>query len=579
MRPKLQRTKTGFKVQPVHPVTGNRITISGRTEAEVWARYEILLKARSELRNGVTTPGEASASSMRAVVGGPVTVKFLWDRHVSTLATTWKPKASAYWKCHLADELGERRAWELNQTEAERLLMRLRAHRTERGATIAPKTVSNIWATLSAAFSRGVRDRLIPGLPWADWRPKFERWKPRRALARSPEELSALALEGARRDVKGATAGHFSDLALRIIVCALCGLRQGEAAGLGWDACSIDVEPALVHVNVQAIDGWRTKFPEWERPQSLPKHGKIRVQLLHASAVAALRAQRERVRSAGWYRIDGPVFPSRGGRWRSEAEVIDPELFRSVVEACGFPNVGEWTPHSLRHSFASLELVANKGNLMAVKERTGHGSVRILEGYLHAMGHGLSSSAIPVLAPELMAAAGAPSALLLPAGTMRQGVKFTPEDAAEVARSAALAAMARTDKPLLDVVCVTVEDGARVDAERKTAARAVRLQTRKAWAKGAAQMVPLAKRWLLEGGAGRGRPKEITAGAQLAYIQAYSQGKRDAPGDAQGAKMAGASARSAYLARWARSLGMARAALARTAGRGESEAEGPEGGA
>ena len=534
-------------VQAVDPVSGRRVRVVGRTRAEMESRYEVLLRARSELRVGLAEPAEAAAAVARSTTGGPVTVEAVWRAHVSTLSETWAPKARSYWTRHLV-ELHDRRAWELTQTVVETWLNCVRSR-------VSHKTAENVWHVLAAAMRRAVRDRLLPALPWGDWKPRVERWKPRREAARSPEELHALVLAAARDDLVAHRAGRHADLALRVAVLALVGLRQGEAAGLGWDDLSLDTEPCIVAVTRQALDGWRERHPDWDRPRSPPKWGKRRTLALHPSAVAALRAQRDRLRAVGWYRPDGPVFPAKGGAWRSHAMVISPTRFRAVVEAAGLPNVGNWTVHSLRHSFATLEMVANGGDLRAVQARTGHGSLRVLEGYLHSVKRGLPASAIPALAPGLLSAIGADEApLVLP--TAR--VTYRPEDAAELAREASLLVFRRTEGPIIDTVASTVDDRREVDEARARERAERRTRTRAEWARGAAALVGLASRWLASGGGGGVRPVEVTKGAELAYTRGYAAAKRRGAPPAE-ARDAGAKERAAHLAKWARALGMARA--------------------
>jgi integrase len=177
---------------------------------------------------------------------------------------------------------------------------------------------------------------------------------------RSAEELVALVRAARERDA--ATSGasqRYADLAERVTICVLLGLRKSEATALGWDDVEID-NPAAAWVRLRhrTQNGWRERHPEWTRPRDLTTQGTARTVRLSACQGVALWAQRENVRRAGLYYPDGPVFPAvRDGAaaWRSTWTIIDTEReLRPCVKAAGLPNVEGWDMRSLRISCRTI---------------------------------------------------------------------------------------------------------------------------------------------------------------------------------------------------------------------------------
>lgn len=149
----------------------------------------------------------------------------------------------------------------------------------------------------------------------------------------------------------------------------LTGLRLGEAAGLCWDAVDLDSPtPSLRIVRTLA---WHYKTKEPYLQDAAKTEDSIRVVSISG---AVLRVLRE-VRSEGHCPTDR-VFVTRRGRMLLDNTVR--ANFNRAFEAAGLPWSGT---HIARHTFATLGLLSDPGNLGGVQAALGHKSQRQTEVY------------------------------------------------------------------------------------------------------------------------------------------------------------------------------------------------------
>lgn len=378
-----------------HPVTGARITISARTAGEL---AELVARVRyitHEYRVGRLTSGDASNDLALVQQGKPprargaaLTFGDAWRAYEETIVHPHaRSKLRGVWKLHLA-ELDKEPVTAFNNGRLDALI----AGWTAKG--LSPRTVRHtLWAFLSAAIRYAHRSRWIERLPWDNFQPPRAPVRRRPAAATELADFAALVALARGDDALDEEKGRLGDLARRILVLGLCGLRNGEGAGLGWDR--IDFDADTITIDCQAIDQWQRYFPDKARPDfpvKNPRESGPLVQRLHPDARAALLEQREALRARGWYRPDGPVFPTRDGSWRKNANCIYPEDMKTLAVRAGIPNAARWVTHSLRHSTATLELL-HGGAPRIVQRRIGHASLRMLEQYAHGGDGG--PSAIP----------------------------------------------------------------------------------------------------------------------------------------------------------------------------------------
>lgn len=142
-----------------------------------------------------------------------------------------------------------------------------------------------------------------------------------------------------------------------VLTLAYCGLRIGEAIALR--AGSVDLDAHELHVTEAIIEG-----DDGKPTLGLPKGGKIRVVGIPEFLVMELK-----VLKSGLDEED-LMFPSPRGdlivayNWRER-------VFRPAVKAAELP--AGTTPHTLRHSFASLS-VAEGADVKTLQSAMGHAS-------------------------------------------------------------------------------------------------------------------------------------------------------------------------------------------------------------
>jgi integrase len=243
---------------------------------------------------------------------------------------------------------------------------------------------------LKSCIARAVEWRIVPSNPVAAVkRLKVDGARQNRIRTLSAEEEARLfdALDRRDSDIRsGRTSGNewrsargrapmpdftnlrFTDYLKPLIILALnSGLRRGELFGLEWP--DIDLEKAILTVRAESA-----------------KSGKTRRVPLNATALDALQAWRAQSPGAGL------VFtsPATGERLTS----IRTAWGNLMREA----RVADFTPHGLRHTFAS-RLVLAGADLATVRELCGHSDITITAKYLHS-DSGAKIAAVALLAPE-----------------------------------------------------------------------------------------------------------------------------------------------------------------------------------
>jgi integrase len=507
---------------PLNPA--RRLSFTSPDPARVLGQASRVADVRFDLRHSTLAPEEAGALVARQLQG-VVTVEQAWRTYEKTVKASWKKQARAIWAHRLAPTFGKLACVEVTESvmrtwEAEQL-----------GYNLAPATVANAANVLRAMFNLQMRDGRLRGLPWGTYKPPRPEPRNRREACRSIEELQLLVIAAYRRDELNRETGRYADLGFRVVVMTLCGLRQGEAAGLGWADVNIDVPLPVLYVRRQALDGWKRAHPEWDEPKDPVKGKKAEVQRLHASAAAALRGQRENLESHGLYRPNGPVFPGRGGEWRTHADCIDVDDFRALVVDAGLPNPERWVVHSLRHSFGTLELVANGGDLTATQERMRHTNLRTLEGYLHETGRGLAQSRIP----ELTVLPAPPPPQLLPP-------KKTPPELMP------FVCVTEEGDHIGDLVAVTTDAAKRAEDQRLERKRDARIRAKARYrGRTSPDYHKVYAEWDGEGV----RPPAVTGHAERARQRARAAWLRGHPGDESAANARGQAAWRSTIASWA----------------------------
>lgn len=177
--------------------------------------------------------------------------------------------------------------------------------------------------------------------------------------------------------------GHRLEAAFTVALSL--GLRLGELLGLAWSDIDLTAKPPRLTVAraLKRIDGHGLLLQDTKTRSSR------RTVHLPAQVAASLKAHRKRQLAeqlqtgAEWTALPlgtDLVFRTPFGT------AIDPANFRHICyRVTDAATLGEWSPHELRHSCASL-LIAQGVPLKVISELLGHSSIRITaDVYGHLM--------------------------------------------------------------------------------------------------------------------------------------------------------------------------------------------------
>jgi integrase len=520
-----------LRTQARDPVTGRRLSITAGDPGEMKLKRSALEETRRDYRYGLLSPSEATRTFGR-IAWGVVKLEEVWREYVASAPLRSRRMLASMWGNRIAPFLGDAAVVELNEVRLrtwERALL-------EKG--YSPKSVKNTWERIAVAVKLAVKSKKVPELPFGDYRPPRHQSRMREAC-RSLEEFVQLVTAAREEDAKAWGKGRYADLTYRVFVAGLSGLRNGEVGGLGWDDVEIDASPSVMHVRHQTVERWRGDHPEWERPLDPPKDGP-RTLVIHPSVVEVLRAQREQLRARGWWRVDGPVFPGPDGRWRGHNITIESTALRRLAARVGLPNVNQWCAHSLRHTFATLEVIASGGDLRATQMRTGHSSVRMLENYMHAGGRGLAESKIPALPSHVVPAPGELTAVGVELGADPPAALLAPSSAPLPYASGALVDLAQATQARAVAYQRELDRKKREAADKRAAPEVMALDAL------AAKLGPSELARLdAEGKV----PPEVSKMGDARYRKAYQRATRANEGEIK-ARAAGMRSKRALLGRW-----------------------------
>lgn len=535
---KLQEPRPGYyRIERLHPVTQARLILCGKNPERIVAQAHRLESLRLDLRAGIITAEQAKMTAAD-VIGGLFTVRQAWERYFATVkASSTRRTYHTAWKMRLEQEFGDLACVELTKGTLDAWV----ADQVRKGKE--PKTIAHAWDALRAALKLAITDGRLMREPWGDFSVKVKKQKTiKKELPRSIEEFQQLILVAAEHDAKLRATGkgeRFGDLAIRIIIAGLLGLRQGELGALGWDDIITQRGAPTVRVRHSVRRNWHIEHPDWERPKHPTKTGEISYLPLHIDAYKALMVQKKYLEERGWYRPDGPVFPGKGGKWRTSPRTINPEKIRELVEvAIPGADVEKFSPHSLRHMHAGLTLVSARGDMDLTMAQTRHSDLKVMRMYLHTMGRGVVGSPIPEIGLPYSTPAKA-----LPQGDVQEA-EF--EDNAEWQKlpdgrwANAITGEIEVEgfePPLFaenSAIVIKNEVPALVDVAEATAqkakqfhetAKAARRQTQneisaRYKASNATDFLTALGRWNAKGRPGE-RPTEVTAAANGAYQRCY----------------------------------------------------------
>jgi integrase len=251
---------------------------------------------------------------------------------------------------HIIPTFGARRIALLTTNDVDRLLS------WKMKEDLAKSTVQRIRSVLAQALDQAIRwDWINRNVATMARPPRMER---REGRSLTPEQA---------RHLLERLHGHHHEALYALMLST--GLRRGEALGLNWT--DLDEVKGLLHVRRQlkregkvlVVTG--TKTSRSRRTVNLP------VAMLTSLQKHRTR-QEESKRALGNAWIDsGFIFTSSIGT------PFEPRnLHREFKAICLDAGLGDWHPHELRHSAASL-MLAHGVKLQVVSEVLGHSSIRM----------------------------------------------------------------------------------------------------------------------------------------------------------------------------------------------------------
>ncbi len=221
---------------------------------------------------------------------------------------------------------------------------------------LAKKSVSNIRQALHTCLAEAVEDGLLVANPATRGKGRTLRLAPTRA--ERARRVKAFAADELRAFLEAASGSPGGDL-FRLM--AFTGVRLGEALALRWE--DVDLVRRQLHVR-----------RGWTRSQIQPtKSGHERAVDIPTLLVDELRRQdaasKKAALAAGEPRAPW-ILPSSAG---SPIDHNYPERwFKATLKATSLPT--HFTPHSLRHTYASL-LLQRGESIYYVQRMLGHASI------------------------------------------------------------------------------------------------------------------------------------------------------------------------------------------------------------
>ena len=253
-------------------------------------------------------------------------------------------------RMHILPRLGNKKIVELNVNDVDKLL----SQKADSG--LSASTVRRIRAVLAQCLDQAIRWELVHrNVATLSRSPKMVRHEGRTL---SPDQARQL-LESLR--------GHHNEALYALMLAT--GLRRGEALGLRWS--DFDRLTGVLRISRQLKrEGSRlvttdTKTSLSRRAVNLPE-----------PMLKALLAHEERQRADREWLDDqwidsGYIFTTSVGT------PIDPRnLYREFQTVCRSAGLGDWHPHELRHSAASL-MLAQGVKIQVVSKVLGHSSIRM----------------------------------------------------------------------------------------------------------------------------------------------------------------------------------------------------------
>ena len=326
-------------------------------------RRWVTCRTRQEADDVLAAKVRESRQPTRPVGDPNITLAAYSERWLGQLAASLKPRTIATYgdacRLHLLPHLGGVKVRLLHKGQVKALLAEKLTGGLSRG------TVRIIHATLRALLNAAVDDGIILANP-AERLGRHFRLVP--AAAARQEEIKAMSREQVAAFLRAASGPeappHERRHAPLFLLMARTGLRLGEAFGLQWD----DLDFGARELRVERA------FSEERLDTPKSGHGRT-VDMSQHLAQALRRLQVERKAETlrrGWPAMPPWVFCSTAGTPLQKGNLR--RVFVRVLKAAGLPP--HFTPHGLRHTFASLLLQQGESPAY-VQRQLGHASIKL----------------------------------------------------------------------------------------------------------------------------------------------------------------------------------------------------------
>jgi len=359
-------------------------------------------KTKAEALTRLQEAQQAAAQGMDPASRTLTVAKYLQGWLDDVVPGSVAPSTAALYRdivrLYITPYIGQKRLVTLTARDVSRMLLDL-----ERGdpdatpprASVSPNTRRNARSVLRRALRYAMAEGMVA-----------------RNVAALADGVKVGAPEGRTmtpdqaRTLLDSLKGHRMEAAF--VVALSLGLRRGELLGLTWDEITMDTTPPRLTVRRQLRRLPRGGGLELS---DLKTSSSRRTVHLPAPAVAVLRDHRKRQLeerlAAGPEWVDRPlgadlVFRTPFGT------PMDPDNFRHITynvttnagvkynedgEPIPGTGIGQWSPHELRHSAASL-LMAQGVEMKQISELLGHSSIRVTADiYAHMLDAGKSTVA------------------------------------------------------------------------------------------------------------------------------------------------------------------------------------------
>ncbi len=294
--------------------------------------------------------------STRPAVDPEITLSAYAGRWLGLLGGSVKPRTTVVYELnvrrHLLPAFGALKVRQLQRGHIKEFLAKLRTR-------FASRTAQVIYATLRAMLTAAVDDGVILANPANRLGRQLRLDRP----SGEDDEIKAMTREQLARFLT-VTAQIVPRFFALFLLFGRTGMRLGEARALQWE--DLDVRGREIRV-ARAFSGRRLETPKSGTGRTVDMSEEL------ARALGRLQVERKtETLRRGWPAVPPWVFCSRMGQPLSQ-EGVD-KAFKQALKAAGLPL--HFTPHSLRHTFASLLLQQGESPVY-VQRQLGHASIKL----------------------------------------------------------------------------------------------------------------------------------------------------------------------------------------------------------